>query len=58
MSSYQDGYDKGYQDAIDGERELSTDTFMSIFDGLVTDADKQAEWEEGYRDGYKAGEEE
>ena len=58
MSNYQDGYDKGYQDAINGEREMATDTFLSIFDELIDGDDRQKEWEEGYTDGYEAGEEE
>jgi len=58
MSAYQDGYDKGYEAAINGERQMSTHTFMSIFDELIDGDNSQEEWEDGYDDGYEAGEEE
>lgn len=59
MSSYQDGYDKGYEDAINGERNIC-EGGGPIYDiiSLISDDDKQEDWEDGYRAGYEAGEDE
>lgn len=57
MSYYQEGYDKGHEDAINGEPEPESGLIYS-FVSAVLDTEEQAEWEEGYRDGYAAGKEE
>ncbi|TSC94461.1 MAG: hypothetical protein CEN87_430 [Parcubacteria group bacterium Licking1014_1] len=58
MSSYQDGYYRGHQDAIDGSRNICEGGL--IFDLLseLSNDDNQDDWEEGYRSGYEAGEKE
>ena len=61
MSSYQDGYEKGYEDGISGKHHM-TDDFEGIIGTLVDVAlgvtESEEEWREGYNDGYEAGREE
>jgi len=57
MSYYQDGYDKGKEAALEGERDITGGAFFDLLSAISNDAN-QNEWEEGYRDGYEAGQEE
>ena len=56
MSYYQEGYEEGYDDAINGKPEPGSGLIYTLI-SAVLDTEKQAKWEEGYRDGYAAGKE-
>ena len=58
MSSYDDGYSRGHDDAINGNRNICDGGLVFEILSELTNDDAQDEWEEGYNDGYEAGEEE
>jgi hypothetical protein len=57
MSYYQEGYDKGYADGLEGKHNMAEGLIFAAISAVVNDED-QDEWERGYRDGFEAGEEE
>ena len=54
MSDYQDGYDQGYKDGLEGDHCADT-WIVDLFLGVT---EREEEWREGYEDGYQAGQEE
>ena len=61
MSSYQDGYDRGYEDAISGKHSMVDDLegiIGTFVDGVLGTTEAEEEFREGYKDGYEAGREE
>lgn len=54
MSDYQDGYDQGYKDGLEGDHCADT-WIVDLFLGV---SEREEEWREGYEDGYQAGQEE
>ena len=54
MSYYQEGYNKGYDDALNGEPEPESGLIYTLISAVLDD-EEQVEWEEGYKDGYAAG---
>jgi len=61
MSAYDDGYAKGYEDAINGDDSRYnslTGVGMAIMDAFIPPIEEESEWSEGYIDGWKAGNEE
>ena len=50
---YQEGYNQGYQDAMDGLDDGCSGFLYRLMDILNTES--QDQWEEGYRNGHAAG---
>ena len=57
MSCHQEGYDRGYDDAVNGKSELTGSGMSYGFLSALIDDKDQIEWENGYREGYTAGKE-
>ena len=58
MSYYNDGYEKGHEDAIDGKDNMYnflTGLGGDIMDMVIPVQEGEEEWSEGYRDGWEAG---
>ena len=58
MSYYDDGYSKGYEDAENGDDSMHN--FLNglgsaVMDTVIPEGDGEAEWSDGYRDGWEAG---
>ena len=56
MSYYDEGYDVGHGDAINGESNRIDSGLIYTLISTVLDTEEQTEWENGYKDGYEAGE--
>jgi hypothetical protein len=56
MSDYQDGYNKGYEDALSGQTDDVGGALFSLVSALTFT--QQAEYENGYSAGYAKGKEE
>jgi hypothetical protein len=57
MSYHQEGYDQGYQDALDGKAPPESGILYDLI-SYILDMEGQQEWENGYREGYADGKEE
>lgn len=57
MSYYQDGYNKGKEDTLEGKDDIISGYFFDLL-SAISNSEDQDKYEEGYGDGYKAGEEE
>jgi len=56
MSDYQNGYDQGYEDGLNGyDSRLSG---HGLIDAILPVTDREEEWREGYEEDYKDGQEE
>lgn len=53
---YEEGYEKGYSDARDGERSIVS-TGTKILGAVLLEGESQREWEDGYEVGYADGKE-
>ncbi len=57
MSYYDEGYEKGHADALEGKPSFSDGIIFGALSAILND-DEQYEYEDGYRDGHAAGKEE
>ena len=58
MNSYSEGYDKGHEDAINGDDDMHdylTGLGGKLVDAIIPTVEEEDEWREGFLDGWEAG---